>query len=82
MPKKRKTYKRVIFTPEVIKNAINAVEIILDKENVPGRYEISTSSEGWEYNNEDEFFADYIKDFKSASILKMYNSGSKGIFNI
>jgi len=82
MPEKRRTYKRVIFTPEVIKEADRIFrEIIGKQESKAGLYIFSvqvSDEESWSHNNEEEFFADYARGFYDARFWKKYN-GKGGI---
>lgn len=85
MEEKSKTYDRVIFTPEVIKEAIITLETTLADTKINRRtisYELTTASEGRKYGGEEEFFADYRKGFQGASVLKMYDYPHKGIFQL
>ena len=85
MEEKSKTYDRVIFTPEVIKEAIITLETTLADTKINRRsisYELTTASEGRKYGSEEEFFADYRKGSQSASVLKMYDYPHKGIFQL
>jgi predicted nucleotide-binding protein len=76
MPKKTKRYSRVIFTPEVIKESVNILETLLSwSSKRQGRASLSIelpSGEEWEYDSEDEFFADYQKGTEEASFGKYY----------
>ena len=73
MPAKRKVYERVIFAPEIIKQADDLVNTMLSKE-----YKLLSTSLGielsdgehWYYDNEEEFFADYRKGFRYAHFEK------------
>lgn len=82
MPAKKKTYKRVIFTPEIIKEADNVLVSTLtakDRKITTQILRIQLSAtEQWEYDTEEEFFADYRKGFKYVSFQKDY-SYDKGI---
>lgn len=79
MPEKKKTYERVIFTPEVIKETEQALVATLAWKNrkMTGQsFLISLSTgEQWDYDNEEEFFADYRKGFRHAHFNKYYNWG-------
>lgn len=83
MPKKEKTYDRVIFTPEVIKEAVDRVITTLpekQKEMTSKNFRIAVSpEESWAHDTEEEFFADYRKDFQHASFEKSYNYGKAKI---
>ena len=78
MPEKTKSYDRVIFTPEIIKEAVDVLVATLSAEERTLRFEglkIELSSEEeWTHDNEDEFFADYRKGFKSAWFHRSYHS--------
>lgn len=78
MPTKGKTYERVIFTPEVIKEAVDMLMTTLPKDkreliSETLRIELP-SGEIWSHDREDEFFADYRKGFESATFEKAYHS--------
>ena len=76
MPKKSKKYDRVIFTPEVIKEAVDILEALLSwgsKRLARASLSIELpSGEEWEYDSEDEFFADYQKGTQEARFGKYY----------
>ena len=79
MPDKTKTYERVIFTPVVIKEAEGTLVGNLEDENRKQNFQrfnikLSTKEE-WEHDNEEEFFADYVKGFEYAYFNKRYNGG-------
>lgn len=79
MPQKQKTYERVIFTPEVIKEAFKVLLTTLpdaDK-NLPRKtLEITLpSGEYWAHDSEDEFFADYRRGFNQAQYRKFSGGG-------
>jgi len=77
MPEKKKYYDRVIFSPEVIKEAEEALTKSLSQEDLElSLYILSIDlpQESWSHNNEEEFFADYRKDFKDARFCKMYRN--------
>ena len=79
MPRKQKTYERIIFTPEVIKEALEVLLTTLpdtDK-NLPRQtLEISLpSKENWLHDSEDEFFADYRRGFNQAQYRKFSGGG-------
>jgi len=79
MPEKIKDYERVIFTPEVIKEAADMVEATLpEKERKLTFMILSTkisSEEEWSHDSEEEFFADYRKGVESATFDKHYAIG-------
>ena len=75
MPTKTKSYKGVIFWPEVIKQAAVMVASTLPKDstkNVETILTVETSEEKWQYDSEEEFFADYRKSFKIAHFYQRY----------
>jgi predicted nucleotide-binding protein len=76
MPEKKKTYERVIFTPEVIKEAAGVLEATLPDEKRKLRFETLeielSSGEEWSHDSEEEFFADYRKGFVEAMFRKTY----------
>ena len=64
MPTKQKDYERVVFTPEVIKEAVEELKAILSDQSelTSQSYTVRVSSEEkWYYDTEDEFFTDYRK---------------------
>ena len=70
MPEKSKTFHKIIFTPEVIIEAVNKLSNILPdmiSERYGSRKSLSLpSGESWQYDNDAEFYADYRKGFISA----------------
>lgn len=76
MPEKTKTYKGVIFSPEVLRAAIQALIATLspDKRKMTGEglYITLSSGERWSNYSEDEFFSDYRKGFEYAHFYKTY----------
>ena len=78
MPKKEKYYDRVIFTPEVIKEAVNVLETTLPDEERKLKHhalEVALSTgEQWSHDTEDEFFSDYRKKFTEAHFFKFYEN--------
>ena len=74
MPEKTKTYDRVIFTPDVIKTAVEVLVVTLPEKKRDLKYQnlkIDLSSgERWLHDSEDEFFADYLKGFEEAQFRK------------
>jgi len=81
MPTKAKTYDRVIFTPEVIKRAVEELKAILS-----GRSELNEQNlvikvspqEEWSHDTEEEFFADYRKGFDYAWFNQHHRTKDKG----
>jgi len=77
MPTKQKTYERVIFTPEVIKEAENVLVSSLKEKDRKITNQILTIQlsgvEQWTHDTEEEFFADYRKSFKYAKLYKSYS---------
>lgn len=83
MPRKTKKYERVRFTPEVIRQVEEVLVASLDKKDrkLTSLYlniELSKNEE-WEHDNEEEFFADYIKGFITADYDKSYNYGDAAL---
>ena len=76
MSKKTKTYERVIFTPEVIKESVDLFETFLKwtsrKQSRASLVIHLLSGETWEYDSEDEFFAEYHKGTENANFGKYY----------
>ena len=79
MPNKTKTYDRVIFTPEVIGQVEHAM-----KQAIPRSSEQSvdfdirvTDHEQWAHDSEEEFFADYRKPFRSATVYQVLFVGER-----
>jgi len=83
MPEKTKNYERVIFTPEVIKEAERTLlETLAEKERELTNQRLLiqlTAQEKWDYDNEEEFFADYIKGFEHAHFDKSFIHGNASI---
>lgn len=79
MPEKKKTYERVIFTPEVIKKAEQMLVETLGGKEIKQTRQILTihlnAKEKWSHDNEEEFFADYIKGFEFVYFSKSYTGG-------
>lgn len=78
MPEKEKLYPHVIFSPEVIREAVYTLKNALPKENeetVPKQeFMVKTSStETWRHDNEEEFFADYRKGFVLACFRAIFD---------
>jgi hypothetical protein len=79
MPEKTKTYNRVVFTPDAIKQADNVFFSALAKKDRKPifqslRVQLSATEE-WRHDTEDEFFADYQKGFEGALFEKLYIHG-------
>lgn len=76
MPEKTKTYDRVIFTPEVIKEAVEVLRATLPAGKRKVRYENFevelSSGEKWCHDTEEEFFADYRKEFEHVRFTKHF----------
>lgn len=83
MPTKEKRYDRVIFTPEVIKGAVNVLVATLAGKERKQTWQSLTikmsTQEKWSYNNEEEFFADYVKGFEYAWFSKLFIHGNAEI---
>lgn len=86
MQEKTKTYERVIFTPQVIKEAVATVEKIIPQK----RRQLTglildirlSAKEAWSHDNEEEFFADYQKRFEYARFMKSYDYDHGGKIRI
>ena len=80
MPTKTKRYERVIFTSEVIKKAEQVLVATLPDEERKFKFQTleieSSTGEEWLHDTEDEFFADYRKDFSHATFGKYYEKAS------
>ena len=76
-----KTYSRVIFSPEVIKEAREVMEKECKTSVIMNIMTLSLpNGEEWKYDNEEEFFAAYRDSFKQASFHEKYfKSGSFGL---
>jgi len=74
MPEKSKDYSRVIFTPTVIKDAVEVLRktITTDSYLSHSIYKIDSEHESWSHPSEDEFFADYSKGFIDAYFWNEY----------
>jgi hypothetical protein len=82
MPEKKKDYKRVFFTQPIIKEVIRTFIDGLkteEKSNENNVYAIKTPLEEWHYDTEEEFFANYIKDFDNALLSKSFLSSDSEI---
>ncbi len=81
MSKRNKTYKRVKFTPPVIKEAEKLLVSILDKKDrkMTGQTLRLRQSDidyrDYDENEEESFFSDYLKEFVYASFSKHFNWG-------
>lgn len=69
---KKKTYPRVIFSADIIKEAYQKwLQLLIDEKIIPTTYlQIISGSEEWEYDNDEEFYADYRKKFSLAFFSK------------
>jgi predicted nucleotide-binding protein len=77
-----KTYKGVIFSPEIIKEARDAMLDAMPRESgkslVPSTKLMKLylpDDEEWEYDGEEEFFAAYRNSFETAFFWETYRSG-------
>ena len=71
--KKTKRYYNVLFIADVIKEAVNSLLSAADVKEIDWRTNAMTihfPSESWDYYNEEEFYADYRKEFKYAHLFK------------
>ncbi len=86
MPEKTKTYKHLIFTPDVIREADRIFRTVIGKQkSKPDNYIFSvkvSGEESWSHNNEEEFFADYARGFYSARFWKHYSGKGEINFSI
>ena len=77
MPTKKKTYQQVVFTPEVIQEAVARMRGSLPSESkrTIQLLIISLSAEEeWQHDNEEEFFADYRRGFNYVHFLQRYQT--------
>lgn len=75
---KEKNYNRVKFSPEVIEKAWAKIGTNLnneDKEKRPIRLMVQLKNEKWYYDNESEFFSDYMKECVCANYMKNSSYG-------
>jgi hypothetical protein len=73
MPTKEKEYHLVIFTPEVIMQAVQLMKEISGKPEESRKFIIHLNSgERWMHDNQDEFFADYRKKFEYCAMGKSF----------
>lgn len=82
MPAKTKTYRQVIFDPQVIVQACRELsnELPRDKRNETSRrLHIKVGDEEWSHDTEEEFFSDYRKDFHTASFNKTFAFGTGAV---
>lgn len=73
--RKTKEYYRVKFSPEVIKEAEEKLKSNLQTEQIKltyTSYTVKFKDEEWAYDNESEFFADYIRDPKHSVYEKSF----------
>lgn len=82
MPSKERRYDRVIFTPEVI---MQAVELMGKVSGKPVTFSVSSitlsSGERWKHDNQDEFFADYREGFEDVFFARDFmDKGNIRIF--
>jgi len=83
MPEKSKKYDRVIFPPEVIIEAYHAFVEKLPrgkKKSYASDYSIGRKEESWQYEEKDEFFAEYRRGFVSAHLSEQHDI--PGIFGL
>jgi len=77
MPKKEKRYRRVIFTPEVIRESVKVLESTVSwTSRLVARATLDIrlpTEEKWSLGSEDEFFAEYRKGFQYANFGKFYD---------
>jgi hypothetical protein len=77
MPEKVKDYLRVKFSPEVIRAAYQVfLKCVPRKSRIldhPSNREIEYEGETWTFDSDDEFFADYRKDVKSARFARSHD---------
>jgi hypothetical protein len=66
--KKTKSYNRTLFSPEVIKQGLNVFErqTGTKRQNCTKTLVIRINGEKWEHDSEEEFFADYRRNFSYA----------------
>jgi len=77
MPTKRKTYQQIVFTPEVIKEAVARMQDLLPSDSRRDREILNitlSAKEEWHHDNEEEFFADYRKGFKQVHFMQHYQT--------
>lgn len=72
--RKSRTYNRVVFKPEVIKNALRKLEAYLTEEGKksPEVYRTITDQDWMSYDSDEEFFADYRRGFSRAHYSREY----------
>ena len=69
-----KKYNRVLFPPEVIRQAADMVAKACGQNINVGAMRLSvTEDEEWKYDDEEEFFAAYIDPFRYAQFSKLYH---------
>jgi len=80
---KRKTYNWVKFSPDIINKAFAEFKKYLPKlKSVPSTkiLIIDKGSEQWEYDDENEFFADYRSSFSHAHYYHYFSGGSLNLW--
>jgi predicted nucleotide-binding protein len=77
MPEKSKSYEGVKFKPNIMKKASAMMKQALkDKDLSSTNLEVALASgERWTHDSEEDFFADYIKEFESAYYRHSYDFG-------
>jgi len=81
MPEKQKSYDKVIFTPQIIKDAVEVLRKITTKDSYLAHfiYKVDLENESWSHSTEDEFFADYIKGFIRVYFWNEYRNSKSNI---
>ena len=71
--KKTKIYYNILFKADVIKEVVNSLLRTADVKEIDWKFNdmtIQFPSESWDYDNEEEFYADYRKEFKYVHLFK------------
>jgi hypothetical protein len=81
MPEKKKSYDKVLFTPRVIKDAVEMLRKTITKDSYLAHfiYNVDLENESWKHSTEDEFFADYIKGFINVYFWNEYRNSKSHI---
>jgi len=83
MPESTRHYYHVVFTPEVIEEAKSVLERTLPEGQKEAGYVyrkiVLSLEEEWSHDTDEEFFADYRKEFQGATFQKCYGVSENGV---
>lgn len=66
--KREKTYTNAVFSPNVIKKAVEKAGELVDRELDVGKLHINLGEERWDYDAESDFYSDYREPFEYANL--------------